>query len=315
MTTRPPRPFRFGVGPAGLAMPIEAWPAYARDIEARGFASLVVGDHPSLDRFGPLVAMTAAALATTTLRIGAHTFGNDYRNPLVLARELAGLDRLAGGRLELGIGAGWLEGDYAACGIAFERPGLRLARLAEAITIIEHSFYGPPVEFIGTHYHAHIAMAGPAPVQTHVPLMLGGGGPRMLELAARRADIVGLNFSFRTGSVHEWATETISSAATRAKIDLVRAAAGERIADIELAMTLYGVYLGHDCETAATRLGAGFGLTADQVLDSPHFLLGSRAHVIDQLIERRAQLGLSYYTVSGDMIADAEPLVEAINGT
>ena len=194
------RPFRFGVGPGAIALgSAGTWRDFARRIEDLGYATLSVGDH-LVGGHGPVAAIAAAAEATTRLRVGALTFCNDYRHPVVLAQEAATLDLLSDGRLELGIGAGWMRADYERAGIPLDPAGERVERLAEAITVIKGCFAGEPLTFDGAHYRIDGHVGRPAPVQRpHPPILVGGAGPKVLTLAARKADIVGLNVNLRAG--------------------------------------------------------------------------------------------------------------------
>jgi len=184
-------PFRFGVT-ANRARSAEAWATLARRAEALGYATLVMPDHLG-SQLSPVAALSAAATATRRLRIGSFVFANDYRHPLLLAREAASLDVLSDGRLELGMGAGWRTDDYRQLGIAYERPGLRIERLEESLLILRRLFAGERVTHAGTHYQLRGARLAPLSVQRPgPPILIGGGGPRMLRLAARHAQIVGL---------------------------------------------------------------------------------------------------------------------------
>lgn len=182
-------PFRFGIRAIGPRSG-EAWIAQARRAEELGYSALLMPDHV-IDQLSPVPALAAAAAATTRLRIGVHVFDNDYRNPVLLARDAATLDVLSGGRLELGIGAGWMASDYRQLGIPYDEPRVRIDRMVEAIAIIKSLFAGEQVDHEGVHYRIHGARIGTPPVQRpHPPLVIGGGGPRMMRIAAREADIV-----------------------------------------------------------------------------------------------------------------------------
>ena len=227
------RPFRFGFSLDGLDEPREI-ARRVRRAEDIGYSSVVMTDHFD-DRHGPLVALTAIALATTSLRVGTLVLANDYRHPAVLAKELASLDQVSDGRLEIGIGAGWMASDYEQAGIGFDRPGVRIERLDEAISVLEGCFSDGPFDLEGSHYTIRGLDSRPKPVQKpRPPLLVAGGGHRMLALAARRADIVGINPSLHSGAIDEHAGPTATAEATDSKLAVVRDAAGDRFDALEL---------------------------------------------------------------------------------
>ena len=186
------RPFRFGVQLRGASSGHE-WREKCRRVEALGYDTLAVADHFPRG-LGPFVALATAAAVTDRIRVGAFVFANDFRHPAVLAKEAATLDLLSDGRLEVGIGAGWLRSEYEATGIPFDRAGVRIDRLAEAVSLIKRLWTEDSVTFQGRFYQATDLSILPRPVQApHPPVMVGGGGQRILSLAARHADIVALN--------------------------------------------------------------------------------------------------------------------------
>src|SRR5436190_23841179 len=192
------RPFRFGViaPKCGSGKELTEW---ARQAEALGYSSLFVPDHFIDHDLAPTVALGHVAAVTDTLRVGPLVLGNDYKHPVVLAREMATLDLLSAGRLELGVGAGWMTADYEQAGMPLDRPGGRIARLAESIAILKGLFAPGPFTFHGQHYQVRDLDGAPKPVQQPVPFLIGGGGPKILGLAAREAQIVGVNANLRSG--------------------------------------------------------------------------------------------------------------------
>ncbi|MFM8971433.1 MAG: TIGR03621 family F420-dependent LLM class oxidoreductase, partial [Actinomycetota bacterium] len=193
------RRFRFGVScTAGRSQ--REFTEHARRIEALGFSTLFVPDHFVDHDLAPTVALAHAAAVTDTLRIGPFVLGNDYKHPVVCAREMATLDVLSDGRLELGIGAGWMTVDYETSGIPLDRPGVRIARLAESVAILKGLFAPGPFSFAGEHYRITDLDGRPEPVQQPVPFLIGGGGPKVLGLAAREAAIVGINAKLASGA-------------------------------------------------------------------------------------------------------------------
>ena len=308
-----PRKFRFGIqtsrAPTG-----EAWTDKARKIEDLGFSTLFMPDHFE-DQFAPMPALMAVAGATTSLRVGTLVFDNDYRHPLVLAKELATLDVLSGGRLEVGIGAGWMRSDYDQSGIAHDPPGVRIDRLRESLTILKGLFADEPFSFSGRHYHVQNHNGTPKPAQRpHPPILIGGGGKRVLRLAAREADIVGVNFSLAEGVVNPTVAQTGSAAATAEKIGWIREGAGPRFEELELNVTVFVTAVTEDRAAFAERIAGGFALTPAEVLESPHVLVGSVDQIVDDLQRRREEFGFSYVVFSGDLYEQTAPIVKRLAG-
>lgn len=309
-----PNPFRFGVQ-CGHADDAAAWTELARKAEDLGFSTLTMGDH--LDaQFAPTVGLTAAAAATTSLRVGALTYANDYRHPVVLAKEAATLDVLSGGRLELGVGAGWMTTDYEQAGIALDRPGVRIARLAEALTVLRALFADGPVDVDGDHYTVRGLEGTPKPVQRpHPPILIGGGGRRILELAAREADIVGINFNLHGGRIDASVGPDGTAEHTAEKIGWVRAAAGDRFDALELQVRIHLAVVTDDRQALAEQLAPAFGLTPEAALASPHSLAGTVDQIVDDLVEQRDRFGISYIGISADSIDAMAPVVARLAGT
>src|SRR5438067_3110112 len=225
------RPFRFAIA-ATWSESREDWLAKARRAEELGYDVFLMPDHTG-HQLAPVPALMAAASATTTLRIGSFVFANDYRHPLLLAKEVSTLDVLSGGRIEFGIGAGWSTPDYERMGLRYDRPGVRIDRMVEAIRLMKRLFREDRVDFAGTHYHAKAARLWPKPVQRPLPpLMIGGGGKRILSIAAREADIVALVPQVDERGRHRG--PDITGAATARKIGWIRAAAGEGFDRLEI---------------------------------------------------------------------------------
>ncbi len=307
------RKFRFGVQTSRAASRDE-WAAKARKIEDLGFSTLLMPDHFE-DQYAPVPALMAAADATTTLRIGTLVFDNDYKHPVVLAKEAATLDVLSGGRLELGIGAGWMTSDYEQAGMAYDAPGERIARLKEGLAVMKGLFADEPLAFDGKHYHVH--MNGlPKPVQRpRPPILIGGGGKRVLGYAAREADIVGVNFLLAEGMVNREVLTTGSATATDEKIGWIREAAGARFDDIELNVTVFAAIVTDDRAGMAERLAPRFGVTPAELPDTPHVLLGNVDQIAEDLQRRRERFGFSYVVISGDGFEPLAPVVKKLAGT
>lgn len=305
------RPFRFGLTLERTSNQDQI-AEQARRAEDLGYSCMVMTDH--LDaRNGPLVTITAAALATSSLRVGTLVLCNDYRHPVVLAKELATLDRISGGRLEIGIGAGWMTTDYVQAGLAKDRPGLRIERLAEAVSVMEGCFADGPFDFAGEFYTIRGLDAGPEPVQRpRPPLLMAGGGPKMLTLAAQRADIVAVNVNLRGGVMSESVAADATAEATDEKVALVRDVSGARFEGIELSVGVFVATIVDDRQAFAADLAPAFGLTAEQALGSPHALFGTVDECVATLEERRERWGVSYVTIPAEAAVDFAPVVETL---
>jgi probable F420-dependent oxidoreductase len=268
--------------------------------------------------------MTAAACATSMLRVGCLVYDNDYRHPLVLAKELATIDVLSGGRVEVGLGAGWMAPDYEQSGIPFDPPGVRVSRFEEAVQLMKGLFGDGPFDFKGDHYTVVGHDAYPKPVQRpHPPILVGGGGKRLLTFAAREADIIGLNP--RRRSNEQWDDQNLPDATAEAadrKVGWIRDAAGARYPSIELSVVVPFVVVTDDREGFAKTIAAGLEanaagveLSAENVLASPYVLAGSIDEICDTLRERRERWDVSYLVFNDDSIDAVAPIVERLAGT
>ncbi len=313
------RRFRFGVHTSDAA-PGSAWVDAARRIEQLGFSTLFLRDHFDT-QLGPIAAMTAAAVVTERLNVGTLVFDNDYRHPLVLAKELATIDHFAPGRVEVGIGAGWMAPDYEQAGMDFDAPGVRVSRMEEAVTVITGLLSGRTVDHHGEHYRITGHTAYPVPA-TMPRVMIAGGGPRMLRIAAREADIIGLNPARKSNTA--WEDQNLPDAtaeATDRKVGWIREAAGARYADIEMSIVVPFVIVTDDREGTASAIAASLPpdpaaeLNAEGVLASPHVLIGSTDQIAETLRERRDRWDLSYYVFNDDSIDAVTPVVEQLAGT
>jgi probable F420-dependent oxidoreductase len=292
----------------------------ARRAERLGYSTLLLRDHfvrePFGDQLAPMVALTAAAAATRTLRVGTLVLDNDYRHPALLAKEAATLDVLSGGRFELGIGAGWLREEYEQAGIPFDPPGVRVDRLEESIQVVKRLLSGAPSKFSGSYYSLHGLESYPEPAQRpHPPILVGAGSRRMLGLAGREADVVNiLPKALPNGTISEELSERSLDTIVR-KIAWVREAAGERFGEVELSV-FASVVIDGDARQAADRLASERGWEGGgaRVLEMPSVLVGSVDRIVDQLQERRERLGLSYYVLSDSSMETAAPVVERLAG-
>lgn len=290
------QPFRFGLQLSG---PIEGmtWVDTARHVEQQGFSSLLMPDHFH-DQFGPLTSLAAAAAVTTELRVGALVFGNDYRHPVVLAKEIATLDHLAEGRVEFGLGAGWMRTDYDQSGMTYDRPGVRIDRMLESLEIIRRCWTEGSFDHDGPHYSLHGYDGLPLPYTPGGPkVIIGGGGPRMLGVAAEHADIVGVTANLRAGEVGVEAIADSMPDAYDAKLAGLEAAAGERLGDLELSSLTMNTSITDDRSGALDFFSQLFGAPIEEVADTPALLTGSVAEIIDTLHARRDRWGFNYVVV------------------
>src|SRR2546427_43992 len=312
--TRSPRPFRFGVQEHS-APSAEAWRDNARLVESLGYTALYLPDHFG-HQLGPIAALMAAADATTTLRVGSLVFDNDYRHPVVLAKEVATLDLLSNGRFDLGLGAGWMASDYERSGIPLDSPGVRIERMEEGLAIIKGLLAGGEFSFSGKHYRIASLEGHPSPVQKpHPPILLGGGGRRMLRVAAREAGIVNINFDLREGRVNPALVRTGLADATDEQLAWIREAAGERIDQIELSVTIFFASITEDRDSVAAVLGSRLGSDPADLLETPHFLIGPLDEIVDSLRERRERYDISYVILPGDATETFAPAGERLSGT
>ena len=309
-----PRPFRFGVMAANARSAAE-WTETARKAEDLGYSALLMPDHFG-DQLSPIAALSTAAAVTETLRVGALVFANDFRHPAVLAKEAATLDLLSEGRLEVGVGAGWMTEDYAWTGIAQDRPGVRIDRMIEAIEVLRGLWGDEAFSFEGDHYTISEMNGMPKPVQQGgPPLVVGGGGKRVLSTAARLANIVGVNPNVGEGTIGPEAIASMSADATEEKLGWVRAAAGDRFDDIEISILKFVTIITDARDVVAGKVGGGMGMDAETILASPHTLIGSAAQIADELIEQRERWQGSYVTVQSDALESFAPVVAAVAGT
>jgi probable F420-dependent oxidoreductase len=310
------RRFRFGlqVLRAGSAREFRD---LARKAEDLGFSTVFFPDHFVDHPLAPIPAMAAAAEATTTLRVGTGVLGNDYKHPVVLANEAATVDLLSDGRLELGIGAGWMTADYERGGFPLDRPGVRIERLTEALAVLRGLWADGPFSFDGAHYRVDGLDGEPKPVQKpHPPIIVGGGGKRVLSLAAREADIVGINANLHGGKADEPATApSMNLDATDQKLAWVREAAGERFADLEIQVLAGFVHFTDDSRSIAEAMAPFFESTPEQVLDSPVALVGTVDEMVDTLQRRRDRWQMSYHVLPAETIDQTAPLVAKLAGT
>jgi probable F420-dependent oxidoreductase len=306
--------FRFGVQ-CGGTFDGEQFRELARKIEDLGYSTLYLPDHFIDTVLAPMPALAIAAEATTTLNVGALVFDNDYKHPAILAKEMATIDVLSGGRTELGIGAGWMRTDYDALGLPYDSPGTRIARLDEALQVCKGCFAPGAFSYQGTHYTISDYDAVPKPVRGRIPILIGGGAPKILRLAGREADIIGINPNLRAGAVTADAAQSASAAETANKIGWIKEGAGERFDDIELQIRYFLHAITDDKTGFAGAVAPAFDSTAEDVLGSGAALIGTIEEMIDTLLERRAAWGVTYVVVGSDFFEQFAPVVAKLAGT
>ena len=301
-------PFRFGVQASDAADAAE-WTALARTAEALGYSTLTMPDHFG-DQLAPVPALMAAAAVTTTLRVGALVWDNDYKHPVVLAKELATIDVLSGGRLEIGVGAGWMASDYEQSGIPFDSNKVRVDRFEEGLAVIKGAMSGEPFSFSGQYYTITDFIGTPRPVQEPwPPLLIGGGGKRVLSIAAREADIIGINGTLAAGVIGPEAIATMTAEAVDRKIEIVHAAAGPRLDDIELNIRAFMVRVTDDRQAAIQQVADFVQVDPALVIESPFALVGTPAEMVDDLLRRRERWGFTYVIVGAEDVESFAPVV------
>jgi probable F420-dependent oxidoreductase len=307
-------PFRFGVNVRD-APSRAAWQDKARKVEELGYSTLLVPDHLAA-MLATIPAVMSAAAATTRLRVGTNVLNNDLRHPVLLAREAATMDLLTDGRLDLGLGAGYMRIEYEQAGLRFDRGGIRVERLAEALVIIKGLLGGAEVNFAGQHYRVTGHRIHPLPVQRpHPPIVVGGNGPRLLALAAREADIVnltGITFT-RGGTVPDmsgWRAAAIDE-----RLRVLREVAGERFAHLLLSAQVQRVIVTDRRREAAEELRKSWKeLSAEEILEAPFALIGSVDEMVESLHARRARWGLSYFVTFEPYLETLAPVVARLAG-
>jgi probable F420-dependent oxidoreductase len=316
-------PFRFAVQATNAAGGRE-WRDTVRKVEDFGYSTLFLADHylgpgpaqraartPRQD-LAPITAMAAAAAYSEKLRIGCRVFCIDYHVPAVLAKEAATLDLLSGGRLEMGIGAGWSEGEYTAMGLDFAPPSRRIAKLAEVVSFLKAHWQSDELNWSGDFVQVHGYAGRPRPVQRpHPPIMIGGGGRRVLSLAGREADIVSIS---SVPFVARDADGLDPQAVARRRIGFVRDAAGERFGGLDVESSPYFTQITDDPEAAVASLAKSTGIAAELLRDHPNVLVGSMESVVETLCSRREELGVNYVTVQQSQIESFAPVVARLHG-
>ncbi len=303
--------FRFGVEMMG---PFEGmtWPESVRHLESLGYSTMFAPDH--LDEgYGPITAMATAAMATTKLTVATAVFCADLRNPAVLARELASIDRLSEGRLEVGLGAGYQINDYRGSGIPMDPPKVRVDRLIEHVAVLKGLFAEGEFNFEGDHYRVEGLDGTPAPFRPGgPPIFVAGGGKRMLRFAAKNADIIGVNPSLPHSAERAKSFEDAVAERIDEKFALIREAAGSRYDDLTFHCWLKWAQVTDDPQAVAETIAAEIGGDHSTVLTTPFGLIGTAEEIAERVRERHERWGYSYYTLQQPAALDFAPVLELL---
>ncbi len=312
--TPAPKPFRFGVQMPS-AVDAKAYRDNVRKIEDLGYSTVYCPDHLD-DQFAPTVALTVAAEVSTALTVGSFVYCVDYRHPVVLAKEFATLDLFAEGRIEFGLGAGWMRTDYDQAGIQYDKPSVRIERMVEAVQIIKALWSEEPVSFSGKHYTVRDALGSPMPhTAGGPPVVIGGGGRKVLSAAARYADIVGFNPSLHEGKVGVGAARSSVADQFVQRRQWVEEAAGDRFDQIELQLNTFIATVTDDRLELFRQLASSFGLSEDEAAAAPVVLAGTVDEICEQLEHHREVYGISYIVVHTREVDEMAPVVARLAGS
>ncbi len=318
-------PFRFGLQSYSSETP-DAWRDLARKAESIGFSSFHLADHyigegPSLtaanhpvQNLAAIPAMMVAAEATDSIRIGCRVLCCDYHQPVVLAKEVATIDWFSGGRLELGLGAGWIQSEYEAMGIPMLPPGRRIDRMVETLDLVRQHYSGEQIDLEGAHMQIS-GFSGAPSTGTVPPIMIGGGSKRVLGIAGREADIVSVNFNNSAGKIGPEGVGSGTVAGTKQKIEWIKDGAGDRFEDVEIEIAAYFTVVTDHVDAVSGEFSKLFGLSPEEIQNHPHCLIGPVGQIIESIQQRREELGISYITFGGAVIDDVAPIVEALTGS
>ena len=318
------KPFRFGVQSFNAGSG-EEWAAQAQQAESLGYSSFhladhIIGDGPALKRanhpeqnLAAMPAIAYAAAVTKSIKIGCRVFCIDYHNPVVLAKEAMTIDVLSGGRLELGLGAGWIDEEYKAIGLTMDSPGTRIDRLADVVEGVKAFATGEMLDVENNTLSWHEFEGSPKPVQQPgPPIMIGGGARKVLTLAGRVADIVSLNFNNRAGVIGPDGVGSSTAEETAKKIGWIKDGAGDRFDDVEIEIGAYFTFVVDDPSPIIAGMAQGFGLSEEVMKSHPHALFGGVNEIVDELERRREAYGISYITVGQQNAEAFAPVVAAL---
>jgi len=296
-------------------LPPSSWVEELREIETLGYSSVYFPDHFGT-QWDPLTGAMAVAAVTTRLRVGTLVCDVDYRHPVVLAKSAATIQLASGGRLELGVGAGWMQSDYDQAGMAYDSPGVRIERLEEALQILEHMWKDEETTFHGKHYR--ITKIGKAidPLPQPAPaIVVGGGRPKILAVAGRHANIVGINPSLHEGRITPETARDLTFERVQRKVDWVREAAeaaGRRFDELELSTLSFVVAIADDPGPIRDMIGQNTGMTHDEIADCPLFLTGSAGEIRETLLRRREKTGISHVVIQHRDLSATRQFAEAV---
>jgi len=307
---RRPRPFRFSLQVAQAESRAD-WVDVVKRADDAGFDAIVTGDH--LEQcLAPLLPLATAAEVSDRLRIGIMVLNNDLHHPALLARDVATLDLLSDGRMEVGIGAGHSKPEYDRAGLRFDIASTRVSRLEEAVVVLRALLDGETVDFEGEHYTLRRHRCEPQPVQPHIPILVGGAGRRVHRIAARHADSVGFT---GLGRVHDdgQKAEPARFPVDRVDedVDAFRAAAGDRLSDLELQVLVQAVVVTEDAATTADQISRSHlpSLQPTEIIETPYMMVGTTAAITEKLLEHRERWGFSHYTVRREALGHLEPVI------
>jgi probable F420-dependent oxidoreductase len=307
------RPFRFGV--QVQEFPAGKWAEEVQRIEALGYSSIFCPDHFTT-QWDPLTTIGAIAAVTERVNVGTLVCDVDYRHPVIHAKAAATLQLISGGRLEFGLGAGWMKTDYEEAGLPYERPGIRIERLEEALQIIRAMWTQTCTSFEGKHYRIReIAQAAPLLEGASPKILIGGGGRRVLSLAGRQADIVGISATMHGGEISAETAADLAPVRVREKIGWVcegAECAGGDWDEIELNALVFIVAIADDVSELRQTLASSSGMSVEQVRDCPIFLTGPPSEIQDRLLKQRDETGISYIVIQGGDDERVERFAEEI---
>ncbi|MHB8465028.1 MAG: TIGR03621 family F420-dependent LLM class oxidoreductase [Acidimicrobiales bacterium] len=306
------RPFRFAVQ-SSRTPTMAAWRDHARKVEDLGYSCMYIPDHFG-DQFGPLVALTVAAEATSRLRVGTLVLDNDYRHPVVLAKEIATLELASEGRVEFGLGAGWMTTDYEESGIPLDPAGARVERMLEALAVLRELWSSGKCTFAGAHYTLNDAKCDPQPSAVP-PIVIGGGSKRILSIAGREADIVGVNPDLRSGRIGKEVTESVVPEKWDERLDWVKAAAGARFEQLDLQILTFANMIVPNRQETLEQFAPVFGLPASVLGEIPIAMVGTEDEICEQLVARRERWGFNYVVLHEAEMDAFAPVVARLAGT
>jgi probable F420-dependent oxidoreductase len=308
------RPFRFSVQ-HHAASDGKAWRDLARQTEDLGYTTLYLPDHFG-DQWSPTIAMTIAAEATQSLRVGALVYDVDYRHPITLAKEVATLDLATEGRTIFGFGAGWMKTDYEEAGIAYDSPGTRIARMHEALQVMKALWADGECTFKGEHYTITAAKGFPRPhTAGGPPILIGGGGKKVLTIAAQMADTIGVNPNLRSGAVDMETARSAMGDVYRERMQWIREAAGERFDSIDLQVLTFMTQVVDNRDEVLANIAPLFGVTPEEAADIPLAMVGTVDQIVESLQKRREEFGFNDIVVQGEAMEAFAPVVAKLAGT